>query len=328
MKKRMPFRKYAMILSKCNAVTTCAWILLFLFPAGHGLFNSTSVQTVHRGMSVNISCNYKPSNDTESFIVELQTNNKLCSARKMNTSWKEHLCCNHCRFIWSLETVQMTFEVSNLQINDTGTYKCIVTRSIPPPSVTLREERTFVQVIAQPTVSVTHVRAMSGFPMMLCISEGFYPSGLDQMWIRNGEFLNGSLTHSINKTNPDSSFTVHSYLNTSDCVNYSCWVNHSSLSQPTIHHMSPNECYRNKDENVWIIAVTSAMMILTILILTVVCERSRRAQHKSPVRMNAAPASDLHSQVEYEVYSMLGHHRPVPCSPVSVRSSPNEDILL
>ncbi|XP_016085136.1 uncharacterized protein, partial [Sinocyclocheilus grahami] len=200
--------------SKCNSVTTCVWMLhsfFFVFIAGHALFNGTSVQTVHRGMSVNISCNYKPATDSDD-IVELITN----------------------------ETVQMAFEISNLQINDSGTYKCVVTRSIPPPPVLLREERTFVQVIARPVVSVSHISALGGFHMILCSSEGFYPSALEQLWMRNGEFQNASLTHSINKTNPDGSFTLHSYLNISDCVNYSCWVNHSSLSQPTILHMSPD----------------------------------------------------------------------------------------
>uniref|UniRef100_A0A672KJF4 Ig-like domain-containing protein n=1 Tax=Sinocyclocheilus grahami TaxID=75366 RepID=A0A672KJF4_SINGR len=101
-----------------------------------------------------------------------------------------------------------------------------------------------------PTASdstVSHERVLGGFPVMLCCSEGFYPSALDQMWIRNGEFQNSSLTYSINKTNPDRSFSLHSYLNISDCVNYSCWVNHSSLSQPTILHMTPTECYEKRD---------------------------------------------------------------------------------
>lgn len=119
-----------------------------VFIAGHALFNGSSVQTVHRGMSVNISCNYNPSTDSND-IVELQTNSTLCSATKSNKSWIYHPCRNHCRFIWIPETVQMSFEISNLQINDTGTYKCVVSRLIPPPSVLLREERTFVQVIGK-----------------------------------------------------------------------------------------------------------------------------------------------------------------------------------
>ncbi|XP_016416956.1 uncharacterized protein LOC107747056 isoform X1 [Sinocyclocheilus rhinocerous] len=299
-------------------------MLLSLFPvfiAGHALFNGTSVQTVNRGMSVNISCNYKPSTDSDD-IVELKTNGTLCcSAMNSNKSWIYRPCRNHFRFIWIPETVQMAFEISNLQINDTGTYKCVVTRSIPPPPVLLREERTFVQVIACPVVSVSHISALGGFPTILCSSEGFYPSALEQLWMRNGEFQNASLTHSINKTNPDGSFTLHSYLNISDCVNYSCWVNHSSLSQPTILHMSP-DCYGNRDTNVWIALVTSALLILTILIITAVCEHSRRAHHRSHVRVNVTPEPDLQSHLQYDIYSLLGDHRPVPCSPVRVRSSP------
>lgn len=94
-------------------------------------------------------------------------------------------------------------------------------------------------------MSVSHIRALGGFPMMLCSSEGFYPSSLEQLWMRNGEFQNASLTYSNNKTNPDGSFTLHSYLNVSDCINHSCWVNHSSLSQPTILHVPP-DCYGNR----------------------------------------------------------------------------------
>ncbi|XP_016348920.1 HLA class I histocompatibility antigen, Cw-17 alpha chain-like isoform X2 [Sinocyclocheilus anshuiensis] len=224
-------------------------MLLSLFPvfiAGHALFNGTSVQTVHRGMSVNISCNYKPATDSDD-IVELKTN-------------------------------------------------------------------------ARPVVSVSHVRALGGFPTILCSSEGFYPSALEQLWMRNGEFQNASLTHSTTKTNPDGSFTLHSYLNISDCVTYSCWVNHSSLSQPIILHMSP-DCYGNRD-NVWIALVTSVLLILTILIITAVCEHSRRAHHRSHVRVNVTPEPDLQSHLQYDIYSLLGDHRPVPCSPVRVRSSP------
>uniref|UniRef100_A0A8C1WGJ2 Ig-like domain-containing protein n=1 Tax=Cyprinus carpio TaxID=7962 RepID=A0A8C1WGJ2_CYPCA len=167
----------------------------------------------------------------------------LNSLTKLNNSWINQPCRNHCRFIWIPETVQMSFEISNLQINDTGMYKCVVTRTIPPPSVLLREERTFVQVFVHiwyntpPVVSVSHVRALGGFHTILCSSEGFYPSALEQLWMRNGEFQNASLTYSIDKTNPDGSFTLHSYLNISDCVNYSCWVNHSSLTLSEFTHL-------------------------------------------------------------------------------------------
>lgn len=66
---------------------------------------------------------------------------------KCNNSWINHSCKEHIRFI--PKTEEMSFEVSNLQINDTGTYKCVVTRTIPPPSVLLSKEGTFVQVIGK-----------------------------------------------------------------------------------------------------------------------------------------------------------------------------------
>ncbi|XP_056103602.1 tapasin-related protein-like isoform X1 [Rhinichthys klamathensis goyatoka] len=319
MQKRMQFLKYEMISSKCNSVTTCALMLLSIFSVigGHSEFNGISVQTVHRGKSVNISCKYKPSSDTKCFTVELKTNNKLCSLMKSNNSLIHHSCKEHIRFI--PKTEEMSFEVSNLQINDTGTYICVVTRTIPPPSELLGEERTFVQVIAHPNVSVSHVRTSDGCHTILCLSEGFYPSAVEQVWMRNGGFQNVSLTYNINKTNPDESFTLHSYLNVSDCTNYSCWVNHSSLSQPMILHLPPPDCYENTGIKMWMTLVTCVLLILAILIITVVCERLRRARSQSvpPVGMSVTPTPVLYTHLHSEtLYSTLGDHHPVPCSPV------------
>ncbi|XP_048037555.1 uncharacterized protein LOC125262734 isoform X2 [Megalobrama amblycephala] len=339
MQKRTQFPIYEMISSKCNSVTTFALMLLSFFSVidGHTEFNGTLVQTVDRGKSVNISCNYKPSSDIESFTVKLETTNTLCSVMYVNKSWINHSCKALFRFIWIPKRVEMSFEVSNLQINDTDIYKCVVTRNIPPPSVPLREERTFVQVIAHPNVSVSHVRASDGFHEILCRSEGFYPSFLKLVWMRNGGFQNISHTYNINKTNPDGSFTLHSYLNVSDCTNYSCWVNHSSLSQPTILHLSPADCYENResfrDKITWMTLMTCVLLILAILIMTVVCERFTISSHVLPERARRRSASAvgvsftpepvLHAHLQTEiVYSTLGDHHPVPCSPVGVRSFP------
>ncbi|XP_073771002.1 uncharacterized protein [Danio rerio] len=195
-----------------------------------------------------ISCRYKPSDETVAFDVKLENN------------YSNYILCS---------------------IIDTGTYKCVQTRTIPPPSVVLREDRTFVQVIARPTVSVSQTRGLNGFTI-LCSSEEFYPSAIEQVWMRNGEFQNISQTLNINKTNPDGSFTLHSYLNTSDCENYSCWVNHSTLSQPTTLHVLPNYC--NKDRGVWLAVKTSALLIIVIiLIIAVFCAhyRSRNLQSQN-----------------------------------------------
>ncbi|XP_052424203.1 uncharacterized protein LOC127966898 isoform X1 [Carassius gibelio] len=323
----MPFLKFTMILSKCYALTTCVWMLLSLFPvfiAGHALFNGISIQTVHRGMSVNISCNYKPSNDSDGFIVELQTNSTLCSVMKNNNSWINQSCRNHSRFIWIQETVQMSFEISNLQIKDTGTYKCVVTRTIPPPSVLLREETTFVQVIAHPVVSVSDVSALGGFPTIRCISEGFYPSALEQLWMRNGAFHNASFTNSTDKTNPDGSFSLHSYLKISDCAHYSCWVNHSSLSKPAIVHMSPTDCNKNREGfngyNIQIALFISSLLTSVLMIITAMCCPYRAGQQ--PVSVSVTSDSELKTVVLYSIlsdphpvlYSNCHLHKPDYCS--------------
>ncbi|XP_067253967.1 uncharacterized protein [Chanodichthys erythropterus] len=328
MQKRTQFPLYEMISS--NSVTTFALMLLFsVVIDGRTEFSGTLVQTVDRGKSVNISCNYKPSSDIESFTVKLETTNTICSVMYVNKSWINHSCKALFRFIWIPESVEMSFEVSNLQIIDTDIYKCVVTRNIPPPYVPLREERTFVQVIAHPNVSVSHVRASDGFHEILCRSEGFYPSSLELVWMRNEGFQNISHTYNINKTNPDGSYTLHSYLNVSDCTNYSCWVNHSSLSQPMILHLSPADCYENResfrDKITWMTLVTSVLLIFAILIMTVVCERFKRARRRSEsaVRVSVTSEPTLHSHLQAEiVYSTLGDHHPVPCSPVGVRSFP------
>lgn len=123
-------------------------VLSFSVIAGCTEFRGT-VQTVHHGKSVNISCNYKPSNDTERFTVELETTKTLCAVTNINTRWRNLSCKDLISFIIPTNNVEMSFEVTNVQINDTGIYKCVVTRDIPPPVVILGEEKTFVQVIGK-----------------------------------------------------------------------------------------------------------------------------------------------------------------------------------
>ncbi|KAI4885540.1 hypothetical protein NFI96_022481 [Prochilodus magdalenae] len=98
----------------------------------------------------------------------------------------------------------------------------------------------------------------------LCTSEGFYPAALEQVWIRHGEFityLNSSLTNreylnyskvQLNSSiNTDGSHSLTSYLHlspTTEQVLYSCWVNHSSLSQPITVNISSTECYETEEQ--------------------------------------------------------------------------------
>ncbi|XP_073730847.1 uncharacterized protein [Misgurnus anguillicaudatus] len=290
----------------------------------HSVLKAHHVFKVHQGMSVNISCNYNKSDETERFHATLHLNkdHKLCSYVNNNTNNKTSMCqsCNKdIRFIWITESKEITFELSNLQINNSGTYRCIVRRDIPPPAMTIGENNTTVQVLACPHVSMSCMKEPDGHPIILCSSEGFYPSDLQQVWLRDGELMNISHTQNTIRNHSDGSFTLHSYLNLSsaisDSLNYSCGVNHSSLNKQVVLHLSLANCTDRKTEpslhisyNMKIALMISALLTLIILIMAVVLKHFRKNNNRSPV-------SPIHFNAQSElVYSMLGDHRPVPCS--------------
>uniref|UniRef100_A0A8C2IXD5 Ig-like domain-containing protein n=1 Tax=Cyprinus carpio TaxID=7962 RepID=A0A8C2IXD5_CYPCA len=284
------------------------------FPAfGNAAVNHTTTLFVNHGESAKIRCNYSRTDDTEIMTVALKALNHTCMCSYIHlNSWKKQSCKDHIRFIWNPEAEEISFELLNLHIKDTGKYTCIVRRTAKPPE----RRQKYLDVYNRHRLPFTTVTIYKVGKCM--ISEGFYPSALEQLWMRNGEFQNASLTYSINKTNPDGSFTLHSYLNISDCVNYSCWVNHSSLSQPTILHMSP-DCYGSR-------GITYFFYLKYIITLNTIVHYSHvhpgRAHHRSPVRVNVTPEPDLQSHLQYDIYSLLGDHHPVHCIPVGVHSSP------
>lgn len=103
----------------------------------HTAVNVTTTLYHHQGDSANISCKYYPSNDTDIITVKLtKNNNSLCSYMSMK-SWINQSCYDHIRFIWIQETYEIFIELLNLQINDSGTYSCIVTHLTPPPQKTM-----------------------------------------------------------------------------------------------------------------------------------------------------------------------------------------------
>ncbi|XP_056593009.1 uncharacterized protein LOC130411982 isoform X2 [Triplophysa dalaica] len=300
--------------SKCLALAWCVLILPYLIVAQHRVIN------VQRGTSVNISCNYNISVDIEVMHASLTMDKKKCFYY-INTTSQINQSCKDFILFWFIETKKIKIQLSNLQINDSGTYKCTLERQIPPPSVNLGIDQTTVQVVANPNVSISCIKEPEEFSIILCSSEGFYPSDLQQVWLKHGEFHNISKTHNTNRTNPDGSSSLHSYLNVSsamsDSVNYSCWVNHSSLNKPVVLHLSLDDCYERKNrfshfsDNMKIVLVISALLILIILIITVVLKRFERTNRRYPISSESVRQS--HPQLEV-VYSMLGDHHPNPCS--------------
>lgn len=115
----------------------------------HTAVNAATTLYYHQEDSANISCSYLPSNELDIFTLKLEKNNKtLCSFMHITMELLKNLSCDYqIRFIWIPETNEIFFELSNLQINDSGTYSCTGRRLTPPPETILWEETTNVNVI-------------------------------------------------------------------------------------------------------------------------------------------------------------------------------------
>uniref|UniRef100_A0A672L372 Ig-like domain-containing protein n=1 Tax=Sinocyclocheilus grahami TaxID=75366 RepID=A0A672L372_SINGR len=261
--------------------SSCCCLCFSVF--GNVAVNHTTTLFVNHGESAKIRCNYSRTDDTEIMTVDLQALNhaRMCSYIHLN-SWQKQSCKDHIRFIWIPEAEEISFELLNLRIKDTGIYICTVRRTAKPPQVDLGVER-----------------RPDGSPMILCSVE-FYHDSLEQLWIRDGDVLNSSYSNkSFN-----GSFSQQSYLiippQTFNDTIYSCWVNHSSLNKPLVANLSSSVCYETGGK---FRAVTA------------------RQQSVSHVGMSFTPEPVLHDHLQSEMlYSTLGDHHPVLCSPAVARS--------
>ncbi len=116
------------------------------FPAfGRAAVNHTTTLFVNHGESAKIRCNYSRTDDTEIMTVDLKTLNHthMCSYIHL-TSWQKQSCKDHIRFRWISEAEEISFELLNLRIKDTGTYTCTVRRTAKPPQVDLGVQRVLV----------------------------------------------------------------------------------------------------------------------------------------------------------------------------------------
>ncbi|XP_022536426.2 uncharacterized protein LOC107196917 [Astyanax mexicanus] len=275
-----------------SCVLRSAWILLLCISSvqtENTVQSTTSAHVVHLGKTATINCDYNKTSEKETFRVYLRREQLLCSYFHQLKSWRKQSCKENIRLIWIPETEEVSFELVNLQINDTGVYTCAVERLTPPPVQTLGNQRTSLHVIAHPAVFVSCVRGSNGVSAILCASEGFYPAAVEQAWIRDGEFitylnisntfthtkhLNTSAVHYNSSINPDGTHSLSLYLHlltlTPEQVIYSCWVNHSSLSQPITVNISSTEC--SEKEDVWtgviFISVVISFGVLIVILLT------------------------------------------------------------
>uniref|UniRef100_A0A8B9J5B0 Ig-like domain-containing protein n=1 Tax=Astyanax mexicanus TaxID=7994 RepID=A0A8B9J5B0_ASTMX len=92
-----------------------------------------SAHTGHLGMTTIINCDYNKTSERKALTVFLRREQLLCSYYYQLKSWKNQSCKENIKLIWIPETEDVSFELLNLQINDTGVYTCAVERHAPPP---------------------------------------------------------------------------------------------------------------------------------------------------------------------------------------------------
>ncbi|KAL7847554.1 hypothetical protein AOLI_G00222720 [Acnodon oligacanthus] len=336
--ERMHVLQRGMTPVSCCCLLCSVWTLLCLLSAvktESAVVTTTSVHTVHRGKTTTVNCDYNKTSEKIFFTVALSREQLLCSYLYQHESWIKRPCKDNIRFIWTPETEEISFELLNLQVNDSGVYTCAVERQVLPPVQQLGVQTAFIHVIARPAVSVSCMSGSEGSPVMLCSSEGFYPAALEQVWIRDGEritypnsslinreYLNYSDVRWSSSVNTDGSYSLTSFLHlppTPEQVMYHCWVNHSSLNKPITVNISSTECYgKNKqliNEVIIGTGISSAVFTGLVLFVAVHCHRLRRKKTcpQSPVGRPLLPEPEPNGQLQTAVYSTLGSHRPVPC---------------
>ncbi|XP_017546862.1 tapasin-related protein-like [Pygocentrus nattereri] len=309
----MPFAKHF-----CGLCSV--WMLLSFLSA---VKTESAVVTVLRGKSTTVNCDHNKTSEKDFFTAALSRERSLCSYIYQHKSWTKRPCEDNIRFIWTPETKEMSFELLNLQINDSGVYTCVVERQIPPPVQQLGIQTAFVRVIARPAVSTSCVTGSDGAPTMLCSSEGFYPAALEQVWIRDGESITSPNSSLINRehlnssdarwsssNNTDGSYSLTSFLHlppTPEQVMYHCWVNHSSLNQPITVNISSTECYGKNKQHISVIFIMAGISfgVLTGFLLAAAVNYPSLKECcfcSSAEEIKASEAASL-SQVEFHIIS-------------------------
>ncbi|KAG9263637.1 hypothetical protein AMEX_G23687 [Astyanax mexicanus] len=186
---------------------------------------------------------------------------------------------SNCKSRFKVNPEPFGLTITDVRSSDAGVYNCSITKVLPPPV----EDKSSVIILE---VSVSCVRGSNGVSAILCASEGFYPAAVEQAWIRDGEFitylnisntfthtkhLNTSAVHYNSSINPDGTHSLSLYLHlltlTPEQVIYSCWVNHSSLSQPITVNISSTEC--SEKEDVWTGMSLSGSLVKVICIFCI-----------------------------------------------------------
>ncbi|KAK6486383.1 tyrosine-protein phosphatase non-receptor type substrate 1-like [Huso huso] len=189
------------------------------------------IVTALKGGTATINCLHGLTN-VDGMAVTLQRNATLCYKVIGNCSTWEEQCNERFNMTWNNKTNTLSFIIKALILNDSGIYTCKLDRVIPPPTQSITENKTVLQVTARPNIGLVYVNSSNGSTRLVCTSEGFSPKHIEVSWFKDGELISNDAHEENLTSNDDGSFTLTSYCSVSGSGDYTCQVNHSTLQSP------------------------------------------------------------------------------------------------
>ncbi|XP_038657155.1 immunoglobulin kappa light chain-like [Scyliorhinus canicula] len=311
-----------------QVIKRCVLLYFFLIAVTSknlSVFQTPSEIRVLKGDIAQINCSFSDTDEQWRIIWRRNTSAKvLCHhlANKNNLTSVRH-CTEYANITVNLLRKSSSLTIYNLHLNDSDIYFCEVHFEIPPPPRSKIGEGTLVTVEASPTVRLRAETLPSPNEgvQLICTSLEFYPESIQVSWFKDGwSVTNGSMNGTL-CANSDGSFSITSFLNLSlfdwnEGGNYSCQVNHSTLSAPITERISVSSEGLASDKLLWTIPIVSGLIALMVFVVApVICTCSILKKIVSSSKKAAMPERDQSAREQPNaddtvIYSLLGQVHP------------------
>ncbi|XP_007893987.1 uncharacterized protein LOC103180135 isoform X1 [Callorhinchus milii] len=294
------------------------------------VWQTPSVITALKGETVNINCSFSAGNVGQ-LKIKWKRNSTgevrylyVLSSNETNSSSSE----NRLTHVSDVAKNTSTLIIRDLHLRDSDLYICEVLLQIPPPIRKVQGKGTYLKVEARPRVELRAevLPSPNGNKQLVCVSQEFYPPDIQISWFEDGKLItnethNGTLQHNI-----DGSFSITSILKLSasdwnETKNYSCHVNHSTLSAPIIERISVNHHDPGNFGWLWMIITTSIVILVVGAVVVVALRKYSASKTKPPSPREITPKAEqgarepvqeATSNEEFGIYTLLGQRLPLP----------------
>ncbi|XP_067896089.1 immunoglobulin lambda-1 light chain-like [Heterodontus francisci] len=237
-----------------------------------------SVIKALKGQTVKINCSYSYENGEQLRIKWKRKDSAqgICdyTYNKNNAKYTLWHCTGHANITVDLSTNSSSLIIYDLHLNDSTIYICQVSIEIPPPTQIAEGKGTRLTVEAPPIVQL-RAEALP-YPnegiQLVCNSLEFYPGNIQVSWFEDGQLITNGTENGNLYANSDGSFSITSFLNLSildwnEGGNYSCQVNHSTLSVPITHPVSNLDKSNGKSIKWTIVLRSMTLAVATLLVM-------------------------------------------------------------